>query len=266
MDTETKEKSAFWIKWLYISGSLFILFMIYYAVMLLVAPGREISALNNKYGKKQTETSATDTRILSDSAYISLNREKAFYQSRVLIAESDSIGLALNLADSMAIIEINGVALHKVKVSEIKISKVFSKANEDAVTIMLAIPFTIENDFATILKEPLMIKMAPKDTSEYKPDIIPDTTNSEPVNYRFDMNNGIRLYVCQNTGENDGGRLNRVLFDLTDRFRNFREDLKSIASFRVPDYHPSVRIRMAKSDARIIYRALPKHGQVALFR
>jgi hypothetical protein len=131
---------------------------------------------------------------------------------------------------------------------------------------MLAMPLTIENDFATIMKEPLMLKMAPKDTSEYKPDIVPDTTNTEPVNYRFDMNNGTRLYVYQNTGENDGGSLNRLFFDLNDRFRNFSENLKSIITFKVPDYHPSIKIKMAKADAKIIYRALPKHGQVALFR
>lgn len=266
METETQEKSAFWKTGLYISGSLVILFMIYYAVMLLSGPGKEISAINSEYGNKQTEASKTDERISSDSAYISLNREKAFYQSRVLIAESDSIGLALNLADSTAILEINGVALNKAKLSEIKISKVFGKANEIAVTSMLAIPFTIENDFATIMKEPLMIKMAPKDTSEYKPDIVPDTTNTEPVNYRFDMNNGIRLYVYQNAGENDGGGLNRLFFDLNDRFRNFSENLKSIIVFKVPDYHPSIKLKMAKADAKIIYRALPKHGQVALFR
>jgi hypothetical protein len=265
MDTETKEKSSFRKTGLYISGSLLII-MIYYAVMLMIAPGREILALNSEYGKKQSETPVIDSILFSDSAFISLNREKAFYQSRVLIAESDSIGLALNLADSTAILEINGVALHKAKVSEIKISKVFSKMNENASARMLAIPFTIEKDFASIMKEPLMIKMAPKDTSEYKPDIVPDTTNSEPVNYRFDMSNGTRLYVFQNTRENSKGRLSRVLFDLNDRFRNFGEALKSISVFKVPDYHPSVRIRMAKSDAKIIYRALPKHGQVALFR
>jgi hypothetical protein len=33
---------------------------------------------------------------------------------------------------------------------------------------------------------------------------------------------------------------------------------------KVPDYYPPVRIWMEKSDARIIYRAVPAYGQVAL--
>jgi hypothetical protein len=266
MEIEIKEKSAGIKKGLYISGSLIILFMIYYAVMLLLGPSARIAAINREYGYKQTETSKTDNRIFSDSEYISLNREKAFYQARVIIAESDSIGLALNLADSTAILEINGVTVHKAKVSEITISKVLSKANEYSLTSMMAIPFKIGNDYSSIRKEPVMIKMAPKDTSEYKPDIVPDTTNSEAVNYMFNMENGIRLYVFQNTGENDGGGLNHLLFDLNDRFRNLRDNLRSITAFKVPDYHPYIKIRMAKTDAKIIYRALPSHGQVALFR
>ncbi len=42
METEIKEKPALWKILLYISGSLVILFMIYYAVMLLSGPGKEI--------------------------------------------------------------------------------------------------------------------------------------------------------------------------------------------------------------------------------
>ena len=266
MEIETKDKSTAIRKGLYISGSIVILFMIYYAVMSLFGPAAKIAEINSKYGYKETEDSKTDSRVFSDSEYISLNREKAFYQARVLVAESDSIGLALNLADSAAILEINGVAVYKAKISDIDISKVLIKADEYAVTSMLAIPLMIGNSYATILKEPLMIKMAPKDTSEYKPDIIPDTTSSEAVNYMFNMENGIRLYVFQNTGENEGGGLSHLMFDLNDRFRNFIANLRNIAKFKVFDYHPYIKIRMAKADAKIIYRALPKHGQVALFR
>ena len=57
---------------------------------------------------------------------------------------------------------------------------------------LLSSPMNIVSDLATIRKEPLMIKMAPKDTSEFKPDIIPDTSDYEPVNYILEMDNGIQ--------------------------------------------------------------------------
>jgi hypothetical protein len=266
MENEIKKKSTVIKKGLYFSVSLLILFMIFYTVMALLGTKAKIAAINSEYGYKQPENSKTDENIFSDSAFISLNREKSYYQARVIIAESDSVGLALNLSDSTAILEINGVNVHAAKISEIFISKVLSKADEFSVTSMLAIPLTIGNDYATIMKEPVMIKMAPKDTSEYKPDILPDTARTEAVNYMFDMENGIRLYVYQNVGENDGGVLNFSKFDLNDRFKNFRDNLKSILSFKIPEFHPSIRIRMANDDAKIIFRALPRHGQVALLR
>jgi hypothetical protein len=268
MENETviEKKQTVIHKVFYILSSLLVIFMIYYAVMVLCGPAKKIASINSEYGYKPPENSKTDGRIFSDSVFISLNREKSYYQARVLMAESDSICLALNLSDSTAFLEINGVTLHNAKVSEISVSKVFRKADEYSVSAMLAIPLTIGNDYATIMKEPVMIKMAPKDTSEYKPDIVPDTTNSEAVNYMFEMENGTRIYIYQNVGENEGGSLNLFLFDLWDRFRNFRENIKSMFALKVPEYHPAIRLRMQKTDAKIIYRALPKHGQVAVFR
>jgi hypothetical protein len=265
METENRKKSTIIRTIFWILCSLLLLFMIYYAAMALLSPGRKINDINNKYNYKEPDNSKTDKRIFSDSAFVSVNQEKSFYQARVLMAESDSICLALNLSDSTAILEIEGVAVHKAKISEITVSKVFRKADEYSVTSMRAIPFIIMNDYSTFRKEPVMIKLAPKDTSEYKPDILPDTTSSEPVNYIFEMVNGTRLYVYQDLGENRSDRIAHYMFDLKDRLRSFRHNLKSIINLKVPEYHPAIRISLAKADAKIIYRALPKHGLVSVF-
>ena len=265
MEIEITKRSTVIKTVFYILGSLLMLFMIYYAVMSMLSPARGIAAINSEYSYKAPENSKVDERVFGDSAFISNHIEQSFYQARVLMAESDSICLALNISDSTAILELNGVPVHKAKISEIAVSKVFRKANEYSVTAMLATPFTVGNDYSTIRKEPVMIKLAPKDTSEYKPDILPDTTNSEAVNYVFEMVNGTRLYVYQNVGENKGGGLSFFIFDLTDRLRNIRQNLKSLIALKVPEYHPSIKIRMTKDDAKIIYRALPKHGLIAVY-
>jgi hypothetical protein len=250
---------------LIIPGSLLLLFMILYAIMSLLSPVRKIEDIKNEFGYTKPENLKTDIRIFSDSAYLSLNRKKMFYQAQVIMAETDSICLALNLPDSIATLEISGVIVHKAKISEIAISKVFRRADEYSVSAMLAIPFTIANDFATIKKEPLMLKVAPKDTSEFKPDILPDTTNSQAVNVLFEMENGVRLYLYQNVDKNEGGGFSLSMFDLNDRLRNIGDNIKSIIRLRIPEYHPSIKIRLNKADAKIIYRALPKHGQLAVY-
>lgn len=266
METEIEKKPALLKKIFYIFCTLLVVFMIYYAVMSFLSASGKISEINREYILKEPENSKIDKRIFSDSAYISLNREKAFYQARVLMAESDSISLSLNLIDSTATLEINGVSVHNAKISEISVSRVFTKADEYSVTTMLSAPLTIRNDFSTIMKEPVMIKLAPKDTSEYKPDILPDTTNSETINYMFETENGIRIYIHQDIEENEGGQMKLFLFDFYDRLRNTLDNLKAVISFKVPAYHPAIRLQMKKADAKIIYRALPKYGQIAIFR
>jgi hypothetical protein len=249
----------------YAITALFILIMIYYAIMAMISPSVRISAINGEFGFKAPENSVVDQRIFSDSSFVRLNRVKAFSQARITMAETDSIGLALNLSDSTAILEINGVEVHRAKLSEIHISKVLITADEYAVSAMLSTPFTIKEDFSTIKKEPVMIKIAPKDTSEYQPDILPDTARIEAVNYMLEMENGIRLYVSQQKDE-EGGGLRKYLFDINDRFKNIAAIFRKIIVFEVPEYHPAIRIKMDRTDARIIYRALPRHGQVAIYR
>jgi hypothetical protein len=130
---------------------------------------------------------------------------------------------------------------------------------------MLASTMTIISDFATIKKEPLMIKMAPKDTSEFKPDIIPDTSDFEPVNYILEMDNGIRIFVYQNTDTITTDKNNLFFFDLNERLKNTWSSLKSVATLKVPEYHPYIKIRLPKADAKILYRAIPRHGQIAVY-
>jgi hypothetical protein len=250
--------------WLYITAALFVLFIIYYTLMAVISSSDKISEINTEFGYKPTATLSLDNRIFTDSAFVRLSRDKAYYQSRTIMAETDSISLALNLADSTAILEINGVTVHTARLLWMRIPRVLSRANEYAISSMLSVPFTISDNHGTIRKEPLMLKIAPKDTSEYKPDILPDTTNTAAVNYMMEMDNGFRLYVYQ--GNDTGGALNRLSFDLADRFTNIWDIIKKIVVFKVPEYHPSIRLRMKKEDARILYRALPVHGHIALYR
>jgi hypothetical protein len=233
--------------------------------MSMIGPIRKLEEIKNEFGSKTAEKNEVDQQILMDSTYLKLLKEKAFLQSRVVMAETDSIYLTISLTDSIANLEISGVVVHKAKIKSVRTSKILAKSNENAILSMLATPFTITHAFATIKKEPLMIKMAPKDTSEYKPDIMPDTSITEPVNYILEMKGGIRIYVYQEENVKFTDRISHLSFDIKDRLRDTWSSLKSIAVFKVPEYHPFIKLRLPRTDAKIIYRAIPKNGQIAVF-
>jgi hypothetical protein len=265
METETTDKKPRGKMTFIVTISIITVFIIYYSVMSMISPVRKLEEIKNEFGAKTAEKNDVDQRILMDSTYLKLLKEKAFLQSRIAMAQTDSIYLTLDLADSTANIEISGVVVHKSKMKSLKTSKILMAGNENVILSMLATPFTISHAFATIKKEPVMIKMAPKDTSEYKPDIMPDTSITEPVNYILEMNGGIRIYIYQEETVKFSDRISHLSFDLNDRLRDTWNALKSVAVLKVPEYHPFIKIRLPRTEAKIIYRAIPKNGQIAVF-
>jgi hypothetical protein len=94
---------------------------------------------------------------------------------------------------------------------------------------------------------------------------MPDTSITEPVNYILEMNGGIRIYVYQEENVKFSDRLSRIKFDLNDRLRDTWSALKNVAVLKVPEYHPFIKIRLLRNEAKIIYRAIPRNGQIAVF-
>jgi hypothetical protein len=243
-----------------------ITFLAYYSIMSFMGPGKTLTRISKELVLKQDEKNKIDEKIISDSMYLKLLKEKAFLQSKIAMAESDSIYLTITLADSSANLEIYGVVVHKAKISEMKMSNILRKGNEYILSSIFSSPFTIAHSNGTIKRVPLMIKMAPKDTSDYQPDIMPDTTITVPVNFVFEMTNGTRIYVYQADNKKPGDKMNQFIFDLKDRMHDTWNSLKSVALFKVPEYYPFIKIKIPQTDAKIIYRALPKNGQIAVFR
>lgn len=241
-------------------------FLIYFLIMSMMSPGRKLYEIKYEYNSKSKIDSSLYKKISSDSAYLQLLKEKAFLQSRTVMAESDSIYLSINLSDSTANIEISGIVVHMTKMSDVQTSSIFQTGDENIILALLSSPFTIANSIATIKKEPVMLKMAPKDTADYIPDIMPDTSITEPVNYVLEMTNGTRIYVYQEEAKKFNDRLNIFRFDLKFRLRDTWSSLKSIVLFKVPEYHPFIKMKLPRADAKIIYRAIPKYGQVGIYK
>lgn len=234
--------------------------------MSMLSPARKFASMENSFNINSNISSDIDEAMFSDSAYLNLLEKKALLLSRIEMARTDSIYLTINLSDSTVNIEISGVVVHVSRMSTIELSKILINGDWKIRQSILASPFTVSNEISTIRKEPVMIKMAPKDTSEYIPDIIPDTSLTEPVNYILEMTNGTRLYVYQEETENFSDRMSFLNLDLRSRLRDTWYALKNVVLFKVPEYHPYIKIRLHRSDAKIIYRAIPKNCQVGLLR
>ncbi len=266
MGTENKHNPNFRKSLVITLTSLIVAALVYFSVMCILAPVRKLQEINEKYAFPPDTTNKIDERIYSDSAYLKSLKERSFLQSRIAMAESDSIYVTINIPDSTIDLEICGVVVHSTKIQKMSISNIIKSGNEYIISSMLSKPFSIEKSSSTIPKEPLMIKMAPKDTSEYVPDVVPDTAYHEPVSYVLEMSNGTRIFVYQAEFPHHGDKMHLFKFDMKYRLQNASNAIKRIAVFKVPEYHPFIKIRIPRADAKIIYRAIPVHGQIAVYR
>ncbi len=107
-----------------------------------------------------------------------------------------------------------------------------------------------------------MVKIAPKDTSEYTPDVVPDTADVDAVNYIFETNAGIQLYFYESNPRESADGMQQFKFDFRDRVQTGYLLFRSALTFKKPKYKPEIRIKLKKRDAKIIYRALPENASI----
>jgi hypothetical protein len=250
---------------IWVSSLLFFIAMalfIFYLTLAAYASTSWVREINNEFAAKQG--AAADPEINSDEAFISLQKEIAFKKARLTMAATDSIGLSLNLPDSLLLLEISGVTVATVKINQLKLSRSFRGVDHTATAGLLSNALLITNSTSTIVKEPIIEKIAPRDTLEASlPEKTVDTAKNEPVFFELELEKGIRLFVLQE--ENTAlDKTRRFTFLLKRSMAKARRNMKSIFRFELPEYHPEILLIIPASDARAIYRALPEKGRVGI--
>jgi hypothetical protein len=251
-------------KWFIIAGVMILALVIFYLARSVSAVNHTVRAFDDAYFNSLVQKESDTIDQCSIPGYIELLRKKALLSSQVKMADSDSIGLFINMRDSLIQLYIKGVAIRTVMINEFEVSPFFQRANQEAIYSMLASPLIITGMNATFPKDPVSIKIAPKDTSFAVTAEKPDTTDFEAVFFTLETNRNIRFLFQQQEDTIPADRKALFMFDLNDRFRNARATMKAVASFTTPPYVPYIRIRIPKSEAKILYRAIPREGMIVL--
>jgi hypothetical protein len=250
--------------WLIIAGSLIMLFILYYLVMAVSAVNRTVNDFDNAYFASLEQKEGDTINLCAIPGYIDMIRDKAFLGSQVKMAESDSIGLLINVRDSVIQLLIKGLPVRSVKIGEFDVSPFFQRANQEAIYSLLSTPLTITGMQATFMKDPVSVKIAPKDTSQTVESVKPDTTDFEAVFFTLETDRNIRFFFEQQEDTIGADRRARFMFDLKDRSRIASSTMKSVVRLKTPPYVPYIKIWIPKAEAKIIYRAIPREGLIVL--
>lgn len=249
-------------KILIIAALLVLIVAAWYITGTVMSVNRYVEQFNATYDVKD-EQPGEQVNMYRVPGYHELLREKGLLSSHIQLAKNDSIGLFLNLSDSVAQLMIKGLAVRDIPLQKIEFPSVFKRTSQEALYEWLSVPVSAKTILATIDKEPLNVVQAPKDTNDFVPDVKPDTTNRETVFFILDSERDLRLYFYQI--EKDDSEWKAALsFEWEDRWKQVKQNICSIFKFEVPVYVPTLRIGITKEDAKVLYRALPENGKIVI--
>jgi hypothetical protein len=251
-------------KWYIITGAVLLVLTVLYLAKSVSAVNHAVRAFDNAYFASLEQKEGDTIDHCAIPGYIDLIRKKAYLGAQVKLAESDSIGLIINMRDSVIQLLIKGLPIRSVKIDEYEISPFFQRVNQEAIYSMLSSPMKITGMQATFMKDPVSVKIAPKDTSEAVVATRPDTTDFEAVFFTLNTDQNVRFFFEQQEDTIGADGRARFFFDLKDRSKNAKATMKAVARFDVPPYVPYIKIWIPKAEAKIVYRALPREGLIVL--
>lgn len=237
-----------------------------YLFVTFAAPVRKIKQINSAFN----DTISPD---VLDKAYpypdypdiFNLYTEKIFLESRLEMAKTGTIGLVVNLKDSILNIEIGGINLHSSEISKYKVNRIFRTIDNKAYLGLFSRPFTTARNSGTFVKEPIVVKKAPRDTIEAaRQATVPDSIKTGPAYVALTLDYNIRLSLYQESTGSIREWLYRFIFKSGRRFRQAGETIWGAITFKVPEFRPEIRVFIPKDDLVPIYRALPVDNHVVI--
>ncbi len=231
----------------------------------IIAPARKINQLNRLEAGNRQNAPYAYPRIIEHPEFFDLNKNKAFRESRLMMAKSDSIGLSVNLQDSIVALEIKGIPLHQVKISRYKASRLFRAIDNRTYMTLFSSPLRVELQNATIKKEPVIYKQAPKDTIEAEKSLfLPDTTKENQAYISLTLNHGFRLFIEQENARSLRAVRAKIAFRAWNCLKQAWVNLHHMLRFKIPPYSPVIKISIPGNDDETIYHALPENAMVSI--
>lgn len=261
-------KSADFIKamdWHKLVFSIFLLLLFIVLISIAIAPRHKLYVYE-KLAENDSALSIRQGTAGNLDAFSEKLMERSFKESLLELGEKDSIQMAVNLTDSTVCLYINGVKIHQTPITYFDEDKLLKKLSNSAYIKIFSKPLEINQTYATIVKEPIVIRQAPKDTAEANLNAWkPDTLVQNPAYILFDLDLGIRLIFEQEITSSFGERWSKFGFYRKLWTANLREIFYHLLHFTQPDYKAAITIKMPADDLRAIYRALPQRAYVVIY-
>jgi len=194
-----------------------------------------------------------------------LKKTETLLRSRYNLSSEDSIYLVLDLLNNVARLEMKGIPLHDSNINKVWISNSIKMFHTESLLHWIAQPFILKNANATIERVQFLVKNAPKDTIEAnKAEALPAPRKTEDVYIVLNFERNLQV-VIQQAEKSEGEDKIRIDSLKNTLFKMETEkSIKALSSFKRDAITPKIVIKLPKSDAITLYRALPQKLKMVL--
>lgn len=222
-------------------------------------------SLRSTLGQWNTLESAPADTLTYSSEEWDLIHLKSFLDARLAMSASDSIGLTINLKDSLIQLEMKGVVLRQIKFDRAEISRFFKGLKPRPYADHFSRPFSITEIEGTIEKNPVIVRKVPKDSIEAaQTKVEVDTSRVEFVEWHLLLDNALVVSVVQSDLSETGPDRSTFRYRIRRHIENFRSSNYAVIRLKRPVIYPEITVFIPASEARSFFRALPPNGQVVL--
>ncbi len=224
-----------------------------------------VSAVRDQMGLALARAEATPA---VNSELFPQLKEKAWLESRLKMAELDSVGLAIDLEQHVIQLELKGVVVMSSKIRDCSVSGFFRKIDGGAYFATFGSPLTIKEFKSSIAKNPFKVVEAPKDTiaAQLAADAAAkkekEERKTENVFWTVKLDRGFDLDIqgIDSIAEAQKKYVFGKGFEFERDLKNITNSFQHILKFSKPTYTPEILISIPENEAKAILRALPKNS------
>jgi hypothetical protein len=216
--------------------------------------------------KKESAAKPASSALKREDSLELLRHDEAYWTARLELAKQPKFALAVDLVDSIASLDVRGVPVRTCRILDIKTSNALPfMFQRPEFRERMAKPIQIKTETATILKEPIRVTFAPKDSIEAEAaaatPVEPDTGD---VFFDLHFDDGLILAVSQSEETSSKGFRKDAVDVLQVGLERAKVAARSLFRKELPQHELRIEITMTREDAKALYRALAPHAKVAL--
>jgi len=203
-----------------------------------------------------------------DSLYdhsMSLAAREAFLLARTEMTGDDSICMTVDLLDSTVSLVVKGVVIFSTMITDYSYSRLLKRTDPILTAHYLSWPFRVAGYSSSIPKIPVIVRKAPKDTLEAasmpEPEMLEE--NREYVGFKLLLDRQLILNINQDSISDSISNRSKNRYFRQER-KMYRKSVRKALFFAHPrEFLPEIKLKLNRSDAMILFRAIPEQAEVA---